>query len=98
MGRLTNICRGGDGEATPQSHVSGEVRSVGGTGAQDVPDADRVDQLRLQTDTLHGTIGGQHLEVNRAVAFQRPSECTKWSSLGGHHKDSSGQDVTHGHD
>ena len=70
MGSLTNICRGGDGETTPESHVSREVRSVRRARAQNVPDADRVDQLGLQTDALHGGIRGQNLEVNWAVTLQ----------------------------
>ena len=77
--------------------MSGEVGRVWGAGAQHVTNTHGVDILRLEANALHGAIGGQHLEVNWAVALQGASECTEWSSLGGHHKDSSGQDVTHGH-
>ena len=78
--------------------MSGEVGRVWGAGAQHVANTHGVDILRLEANALHGAIGGQHLEVHGAVAFQRTSKCPEWSSLGCHNKDPSGQDVPDGHD
>lgn len=97
IGFITNIGGCGDGHATSEGHVPGEVGGVRGAGIQHISDTDRVDLLGLEADAGHGGVRGEHLEVHGAVGLKGAPECAEGGPLGCYNKHSPGQNVSCGH-